>query len=75
MLEVARMKFSSTRLKALRESKNMSQEQLGQLVGVKRQQIDSWEKDKHSPSIGALGKMATALNVPASFLIEDAPSP
>lgn len=39
------------RLKELRESLGLTQEQLGQLVGVSRQAINSIETEKFEPSI------------------------
>ncbi|ABW19881.1 helix-turn-helix transcriptional regulator [Alkaliphilus oremlandii] len=39
------------RLKALRESFELTQEQLGALVGVSRQAINSIETEKFEPSI------------------------
>lgn len=39
------------RLKELRESMGLTQEQLGQLVGVSRQAINSIETEKFEPSI------------------------
>lgn len=39
------------RLKELRESMGLTQEQLGQLVGVSRQAINAIETEKFEPSI------------------------
>jgi len=39
------------KLKQFRESLGLTQEQLGQLVGVSRQAINSIETERHEPSI------------------------
>lgn len=39
------------KLKELRESKGLTQEQLGELVGVSRQAINAIETEKFEPSI------------------------
>jgi len=39
------------RIKELREEKGLTQEQLGELVGVSRQAINSIETEKYEPSI------------------------
>lgn len=42
--------FSGKRLKKIRQQHKMSQEQLGQELGVNKMTISNWEKDKNSPN-------------------------
>jgi putative transcriptional regulator len=51
------------RLKELRTKHNLSQEQLGELVGVTRQTIISIEKGVYQPSVSLALKLAKQLHV------------
>jgi len=55
-------------IRTCREQKGLSQEELGQVVGVTRQTIAAWEKTERVPSIEQLGKIAKALGVPVDLL-------
>lgn len=55
------------RLKELRESFGMTQEQLGELVGASRQAINAIETEKFEPSIWLAYDISKAFNC----LIED----
>ncbi|NBM10688.1 helix-turn-helix transcriptional regulator, partial [Streptococcus equi] len=41
--------FSGIQLKTARLSRHISQEQLGQLLGVNKMTISNWEKEKNRP--------------------------
>lgn len=53
-----------------REQAELSQEQLGERIGVTRQTIATWEKGGRTPSVAQLTKIAKALEVPADLLLE-----
>lgn len=59
-------------IRTCREQKGISQEELGQAVGVTRQTIAAWEKSERTPSIEQLGKVARALGAPVDLLIGEA---
>lgn len=50
-------------VKIYRNKMNLSQKELGELVGVSRQTINSIEKMNYSPSIFLCLKLAQVLNV------------
>ena len=59
------------RLRAARRNKNLSQKELGDLIGTSAQQILKYEKATDVPSLSRLVQLATALNTPLSFFFED----
>ena len=62
------MPFRPDRLKALREAKELSQEQLGELAGLHHSVITKSEKGKNLPRSEALDKLATALDCTMDYL-------
>lgn len=48
----------------LRKSKGLTQEQLGELIGVSRQTINAIEKEKFDPSLVTAFKMAQLFELP-----------
>jgi transcriptional regulator with XRE-family HTH domain len=56
-------------LRAVRESKHLSQDELGHRAGYSRNYIGLVEQGKTSPSVRALFNIATALGVRPSLLI------
>ena len=61
-------------IKRLRENRGLSQEGLGNLVGVSHVTISMYENGKILPKVDKLDKLAAALHVPISSLfIEDTP--
>lgn len=61
------------RLKEFREAHGLTQEQLGELVGVSRQAINSIEKEKFEPSIWLAYDIAKVFNtnIEEVFLFEE----
>ena len=60
------------RIKVLRAEKNLTQEELANLIGVSRQTVNSIEKGKYVPSVLIALKMAEVfgVNVEEIFSIE-----
>ncbi len=57
-------------IKALRLANNLTQDQLGQLIGVGRAQISKLENGKSNITIGTLLKVFNALKAKVSFNVE-----
>jgi putative transcriptional regulator len=53
----------TNRITELRAATNMSQAELGDLIGVTRQTVNAIERSKYSPSLEAAFRIARALNV------------
>lgn len=58
------------RIKEARKNKGLTQEQLGELIGVAKTTITGYEKNRE-PTAALLGNIADALNVDANFLLQD----
>ncbi len=63
------------RLRTLRKSKGMSQEQLGKALGITFQQIQKYERGTNRISASMLVKSARTLSVSASALLPDESDP
>lgn len=59
-------------IKQRREHLNISQERLGEMIGVTYQQIQKYEKGTNRVSAERLSNIADILNVPISFFFESA---
>jgi len=59
-----------TNIKELRESRSMSQKELGEIVGVSRQTINYIELGKTSPKITVALKIAKVFNTPVEEIFE-----
>lgn len=59
-------------VKAARRAKGMSQEALAFEAGMKRSYLSDLERGTRNPSVRALGRLAQALNVDPSQLLENA---
>jgi transcriptional regulator with XRE-family HTH domain len=57
-------------IKQLRKERNLTQEQLGELVGVQRAQISKMENNTGNVTISTLMKIFGALNAKVTFEIE-----
>lgn len=60
-----------SKIREYRKSKGMTQETLAQLIGVKRAVISKYETNFISPSIDMLNKIASALDIPISSLLDN----
>ena len=52
------------KIKELRKERNMSQEELAELIDVTRQAVTKWESGASSPDTKHLIQIATIFNVP-----------
>ena len=57
------------RIKICRKAKNMTQDELGQLIGVSKVSICQWEKGIKTPSTKNLIELTKLFNVELSYLI------
>ncbi len=58
------------RLKRLRESRGLTQERLAKKVGISRGYLARLEMGRHDPPLSRLRKLAKALGVPVTTLLE-----
>ena len=59
------------RIRDVRKSKRMTQEDLGGIIGTSQSNISEIEKGKHNPTLETLSKIASALNVNVADLFEE----
>jgi transcriptional regulator with XRE-family HTH domain len=59
----------STIIKNLRKSKKLNQDDLANILGLKRHTICDWETGRTEPSIDSIIKLSQAFNVPAQYLL------
>jgi len=64
------MEILGEKLKKIRKESNLTQEQLGQLIGVQRAQISKLESGASSATISTITKVFKALNAKVKFKIE-----
>lgn len=64
------MEILGEKLKKIRKEKNLTQEQLGKLIGVQRAQISKLESGASSATISTITKVFKALNAKVKFQIE-----
>ncbi|MBQ6841529.1 MAG: helix-turn-helix transcriptional regulator [Bacilli bacterium] len=57
------------RLKEARKSKNLSQEQLGELLGLSKSAISLYESEKRNPNLENIVEMMYILGVSADYLL------
>lgn len=65
-----RLDILGTKIKQLREEKNLTQSQLGELVGVQKAQISKIENNLTDARFGTILKVFRALNAKLKFDIE-----
>ena len=58
------------KIKDLRAKKNISQQELSDLIGVKRQYISQIEAGDYNVTVDTLNKIATAFEISISELLE-----
>lgn len=62
-----RMDILGRMIKTARQERNLTQEQLGELVGVKKAQISKLESSSNSATIDTIMKVFKALNAEVNF--------
>lgn len=62
------------RLKAMREGKSLTQQQLADAAGFSREFISRLEKDRQEPSWGSVQKLASALGISCEAFNEPPPA-
>lgn len=60
----------ANRLRVLRKSKNLSQQQLAEIIGIHYLQLGRYERDQSKPSAKRLQGLAEALDTTTDFLLE-----
>lgn len=60
-----------TMLRKLRKEKNLSQFQMGRLIGVSDKAISKWENDYAKPKGTSLAKISEVLNISVEDLIKN----
>jgi len=68
------LELLSEKIKEIRKSKNLTQEQLGALIGVQRAQIAKLENGYSNVTLETITKVFKALNAKITFQIEVEPS-
>lgn len=63
-----------SRIRLRRTMLSMSQEKLGEALGITFQQIQKYEKGTNRVGASRMQNISTALNVPVAFFFEDAPN-
>ena len=63
--------FIGSKIKGIRESKNISIDEVSERSGLTAEQINSIENDKNLPSLGPLIKIARALGVRLGTFLDD----
>ena len=59
-----------TRIAALRRERGLSQEALGELVGVSRQAVSKWESDSALPDVHNCVALSRAFGITLAQLLE-----
>jgi DNA-binding XRE family transcriptional regulator len=65
-----KVEILAEQIKILRKERNLTQEQLGDLIGVQRAQISKWENNTNNVTIGTILKVFEDLNAKLNFSIE-----
>ena len=58
-------------IKALREDRKLTQEQVAEALGISFQAVSSWERDEYKPDTDKLIRLAEVLGVSVSALVEE----
>ena len=58
-----------TRIASMRGYRRMNQEQLGSCVGVTKQTVSGWERERRTPSADDIVKLCKALDCSADYLL------
>lgn len=65
-----KVELLSEQIKNLRKEQNLTQEQLGKLIGVQKKQISKLEKNTSNVTIGTILKVFSALKATVNFSVE-----
>lgn len=57
------------RLRALRNEKKLTQDELGKLLNISGKTIGTWERDSRQPNIEAINKLASIFDVTTDYLL------
>ena len=57
------------RLRALRNEKKLTQDELGKLLNVSGKTIGTWERDSRQPNIEAINKLTSIFDVTTDYLL------
>ena len=70
------MSALSERLRIRRKERNMTQEELADVIGYKKQTVSGYERGENEPDYQTLCKIADALSCTADYLLgrEEAPT-
>ena len=60
-------------IRKLRESRDLTQEQLGRIAGVSSMAVSQWENGRAVPRMGAIQRMADYFGIPKSEIMGDEP--
>lgn len=63
------------KVKSMRDSKNMTQEELSDKVGISRPSLANIERGVHIPSLEVAKKLADALDISVDFLLSKRSTP
>ena len=58
-------------IKAFREERKLTQEQVAEALGISFQAVSSWERDEYNPDTDKLIRLAEVLGVSVSALVEE----
>ena len=58
-------------IRKLRESRDLTQEELGRIAGVSSMAVSQWENGRAVPRMGAIQRMADYFNIPKSEIMGD----
>ena len=59
------------RLKAVRQSRNMTLDDVAELTGVSKPMLGQIERGRSSPTVNTLWKIATGMKIPFSFFLQE----
>ena len=65
-----RMELLGEMIKSIRKERNLTQEQLGELIGVQKSQISKLERNTKNVTIGTILKVFQALKANVKFSVE-----
>ena len=63
--------FFAEQLRKILFEKNLTQQDLGNLIGVKRSMISHWIRGYRTPGLTSIKKIASALDASVNYFIED----